>query len=127
MSDTDTICNSEVDIVDNIAQFDKNWRFLCVAHVNTDPVCRRLDELIRNKNIWKDQIFHKYLDNLTQIYYDSKHPYDNDVIEFFTSIIHHSSESTDNIVRGSMGFGNRQSSSNEICMNLGGPGEMYQQ
>ena len=51
MSDTDTICNSEVDIVDNIAQFDKNWRFLCVAHVNTDPVCRRLDELIRNKNI----------------------------------------------------------------------------
>ena len=127
LSDTDTICNSEVDIVDNIVEFDKNWRLLCVADVDTDPVCRRLDKLIRNGNISKDQIFYKYLDNLTQIYYDSKHPYDKDVIDFFASIVHHSSESTHNTVRGLMGFGNRQSSSNEICMNLGGPGEMYQQ
>ena len=82
LSDTDTICNSEVDIVDNIVECDKNWRFLCVADVDTDPVCRRLDKLIRNGNISKDQIFYKYLDNLTQIYYDSKHPYDKDVIDF---------------------------------------------
>ena len=82
LSDTDTICNSEVDIVDNIVECDKNWRFLYVADVDTDPVCRRLDKLIRNGNISKDQIFYKYLDNLTQIYYDSKHPYDKDVIDF---------------------------------------------
>ena len=122
MSDTDTICESEVDIVDNIAKFGENWRFLCVADVGTDPVCRRLDKLIKNGNISKDQIFYKYLDNLTQIYYDSKHPYDKDVIEFFASVVHHSGESTYNIVRGSMLFGNRQSYSNKICMNLGGPG-----
>ena len=114
--------DSEVDIVDNIAEFDKNWRLLCVADVEADPVCRRLDKLIRNWNIAKDQIFYKYLDNMTQIYYDLKHPYDKDVIEFFASIVHHGGESTYNIVGRPMGFGNRQSSSNKICINLGGPG-----
>ena len=83
MRDTDTICDSEVDIADSIAEFDENWRFLCVADVEADPVCRRLDKLIRNGSISKDQIFYKYLDNMTQIYYDSKHPLDKDVIEFF--------------------------------------------
>ena len=117
-----TMRDSEVDIVDNIAQFDKNWRLLCVADVEADPVCRRLDKLIRNGSISKDQIFYKYLDNMTQIYYDLKHPYDKDVIEFFASIVHHGGESTYNIVGRPMGFGNRQSSSNKICINLGGPG-----
>ena len=122
MSDTDTTCDSEVDIVDNIAEFDENWRFLCVADVEADPVCRRLDKLIRNGNISKDQVFYKYLDNMTQICYDSKHPYEKDVIEFFAPIVHHVGESMYNIVRGPNGFGNRQSSSNQICMKLGGPG-----
>ena len=112
MSDTDTICDSELDIVE----------FLYVADDETDPVCRRLDKLIRNGNISKDQMFYKYLDNMTQIYYDSKHPYDKDVIEFFDSIIHHGGESTYNLDLGLIGFGNRQSSSNEVCMNLGEPG-----
>ena len=71
MSDTDTVCDSQFDIVDNIAEFDENWRFLCVADVETGPVCRRLDKLIRNGNISKDQIFYKYLDNTIQIHYDS--------------------------------------------------------
>ena len=108
--------------MDNITEFDKNWRFLCAADVEADPVCRRLDKLIRNGNISKDQIFYKYLDNMTQIYYDSKHPYDKDVIEFFASIEYHGAESTYNIFRGPMGFGNRQRSSNKIRINLGGPG-----
>ena len=112
MSDTDTICDSELDIVE----------FLYVADDETDPVCRRLDKLIRNGNISTDQMFYKYLDNMTQIYYDSKHPYDKDVIEFFDSIIHHGGESTYNLDLGLIGFGNRQSSSNEIRMNLGEPG-----
>ena len=38
MSDTDTICDSEVDFADNIARFDENWRFLCAADVEADPV-----------------------------------------------------------------------------------------
>ena len=106
-SDTDTICDSEIDIGDNIAGFDKNWRFLYVADVEADPVCRRLGKLIRNGNITKDQIFKKYLDNMTQTYFDSKHPYDKDVIEFFTSILHHGGESTFRNVRGPMGFGKK--------------------
>ena len=122
ISDTDTICDSEVDDVVNRAKFNENWRFLCVSDVDANPVCRRLDKLIRNTNISKDQIFYKYLDNMAQIYYDSKHPYDKDMIESFTSIINHGGESTYNIVRGPMDFGNRQSFSNEIRINLGGLG-----
>ena len=122
MNDSDTIYDPEVDIVDNTAKFDKNWRFLCVADVQADPVCRRLDKLIRNRNILKHQIFYKYLHNMTQTHYDTKNPYDKDMIEFFGSFVHHSGESTYNIVRGLVGFGNRQSSSKEIRMNLGGPG-----
>ena len=53
MSDADTMCDFEVDIVDNIAEFYENWRFLCVADVKADPVCRRLDKLIRNGKISK--------------------------------------------------------------------------
>ena len=68
MSDIDTISGSEVDIVDNIAEFDENWRFLFVAEVKADLVCRRLDKLIRNGNISKDQIFYKYMDSMTQMY-----------------------------------------------------------
>ena len=93
-----------------------------MADVEVDPVCRRLHKLIRNGNVSKDQIFYKYLDNMTQIYYDSKQPYDKDVIDFFASSVHHGGESTYNTVHGPMGFGNRQSSSNEIRMNVGGPG-----
>ena len=105
-----------------IAKFDNNWMFLCVVDVEADPVDRRLDKLIRNGNISEDQIFYKYLDNMTQIYCDSKHRYDKDLIEFFASIVHHGGESMYGIVRWPMGFGNRQSPSNEIRMNLGGPG-----
>ena len=56
---------------------------------------------------------------MTQIYYDSKHPHDKDVIEFFASIVRLGGETTYNIVRGPMGFDNRQSSAKEIRMNLG--------
>ena len=93
-----------------------------MADVQADPVCRRLDKLIRNRNILKHQIFYKYLHNMTQTHYDTKNPYDKDMIEFFGCFVHHSGESTNNIVRGLVGFGNRQSSLKEIRMNLGGPG-----
>ena len=53
MSDADTMCDFEVDIVDKIAEFYENWRFLRVADVKADPVCRRLDKLIRNGKISK--------------------------------------------------------------------------
>ena len=38
MSNTDTMCDSEVDIVDNIAEFDQNWRFLWVADDDADLI-----------------------------------------------------------------------------------------
>ena len=38
MSNTDTMCDSEVDIVDNIAEFDQNWKFLWVADDEADLI-----------------------------------------------------------------------------------------
>ena len=63
-----------------MAEFDNNWRFSCVADVEADPVRGRLYKLIRNGNISKDQIFYRYPDNMTKIYYDSKQPHHQDVI-----------------------------------------------
>ena len=53
MSDADTMRDFEDDIVDNIAEIYENWRFLRVADVKANPVCRRLDKLIRNGKISK--------------------------------------------------------------------------
>ena len=74
------ICDSDDEVVDNASQFDENWRFLCAADVEANPVCRRLDKLIRHL--------------FAIIYYNSKHPYDKDVIEFLASIVNHGEEST---------------------------------
>ena len=38
MSNTDTMCDSEVDIVDNIAEFHQNRRFLWVADDEADLI-----------------------------------------------------------------------------------------
>lgn len=122
LSDTEKICDSDVEVVHNALQFDKNWTFLFVTDVEEAPVCRCLDELIRDGFFLKDQIFYRYLDNMTQIYYNSKHPYDKDVIEFFASVVHYWGESNYNIVPGPMGFANKKSSSKEISTKLGGPG-----
>ncbi|XP_066927834.1 uncharacterized protein [Clytia hemisphaerica] len=120
-SEPEVIYDSDVEIID-MYDIDPNWRLLCIADVEADPVCKRLDKLIRDGHIRKDQIFYKYLDDMTSIFYDSKHPYDKDVIEFFTSILHHGGESTYNIVRGPMRQGNEKTKSNEVRMNFGGPG-----
>ena len=116
-----TMYDSDVS-VDHINNFDENWRFLCVADVEADPVCRRLDKLIRDGEISKENILYKYLDNVTKIFYNAKHPYSKDVVEFFTTIAHLGGESTYNFVRGPMGYGNKHAPSNEIRINLGGPG-----
>lgn len=121
-SESETVCDSEVDVIADANEFDESWRFLAMTDVEADPVCRRLDKLIRDGQIPKDRIFYKYLDDITQIYYDSKHPYDKDVLEYFASIVHHGGESTYNMVRGPMGFGNKNDVTKETRMNLGGPG-----
>ena len=59
---------------------------------------------------------------MTQIYYNVKHPYDKDVVEFFCIYSAPMGKSTYKIVPGSMGFANKQSSFKEIYINLGGPG-----
>ena len=60
MSDTEKICDSDVEVGDIASQFDENWRFLCVAVIEPNPVCRCLDKLMRDGYISKDQIFYKY-------------------------------------------------------------------
>ena len=78
------------------------------------PVFKRLDKLRRDGYISMDKIFYKYVYNMTHIYYNWKHPYDEDVVEFFASIVRHGGEHTYSIVCGLMDFGNKQNLSKEI-------------
>ena len=59
---------------------------LLVTAEQVDPVCVKLNELLRRGKIDKKHIFYKYLNDVLEIFFDPFHSYDKDVIEFFNSI-----------------------------------------
>ena len=113
--------DSEVEEVIHVGDFDTNWRCLSVSNVEADPVCQRLDRLIREGLIPRDKILYKFLNDMTHIFYDKFHPYSEDVVEFLTSILYLGGPSTFNMFRGPMGIGMSQESECTTRMNFGGP------
>ncbi|XP_074632929.1 uncharacterized protein LOC141891808 [Acropora palmata] len=51
-----------------------------------DPVCIKLNDLIRRGKIDRSRILYKFLNDVVEIYYNPLHEYDRDVIEFFNTI-----------------------------------------
>ena len=51
-----------------------------------DPVCVKLQDLLRKGKISKDKIFYKYLSDVLEIMYNPCHEYDQEVVEFFNTI-----------------------------------------
>ncbi len=90
-----------------------------------DPVCIKLNDLIRRGKIDKSRILYKLLKDVIEIRYDSLHEYDKDVIEFFNSITYLGGRKVACFIRGPMNFGEGRGShlhpANEKRMNLGGP------
>ena len=66
-----------------------------------DDVCVKLDHLVRNGTISKNDIFYKHIKDVVYFFINPRtHQYDNEVIEFFNTIRHLGGESTVNFVRG---------------------------
>ena len=53
-----------------------------------DEVAVRLDQLLREDKISKDQIFYKYLSDMVAKFYEKQHTYDANVIEFYSTIMY---------------------------------------
>ena len=113
--------DSEVEVVDNVKNFDEDWRLIAISVQEADPVCRRLDRLIKTGQIPKDKIFYKYFSDVVEILYNPLHRYDEDVKEFFATLTYLGGKSTYYMIRGPMLIGTGHSSSAELKMNLGGP------
>ena len=107
----------------------EKWRLLGCRIDQMDEVEVRLDQLLQEGKISKDQIFCKYLsDIIDKQFYDKQHTYDVDVTEFYFTIMYLGGRRTFNFLHGPMFYdqgrmndGNRNFY--KICMNLGGPSE----
>ena len=123
--DSDTSALSvESDSSSDSKIIDKEWRLIAIGVEGADPVCVKLNELIRRGKISKERIFYKYLQDVVEFYYDPRHEYSEDVVEFFNTPSYLGGRRTTNMIRGPMFAGQGRGSfhSSDACrMNLGGP------
>lgn len=103
---------------------------LYTVHVGVekaDPLCVKLNDLIRRGKIPKERILYRYLNDVVEIMYNPFHEYDREVVEFFNTITYLGGRRTANFIRGPMNLGDgRHSHLNQELdkkMNLGGPSE----
>ena len=106
----------------------EKWRLLGCRMDQMDEVAVRLDQLLRESKIPKDQIFYKCLSDTAAKFYDTQLAYDADVIAFYSTIMYLGGRRTFNFLRvptfygqGRMKEGNRDF--NKICMNRRGPSD----
>ena len=69
-----------------------------------DPVCIKLNDLIRRGKIDKSRVLYKFLNDVIEIHYDHFHKYDKDVIEFFNTITYLGGRREACFIRGPMSF-----------------------
>ena len=101
-----------------------DWRVLCTSIAQADPVVSKLECLIREGKSTRDRIFYRYLRDTVEMFYNTRHQYHTDVVEFFSAITYLGGRSTFNFVRGPMFFGQVGSFEHnfyDVRMNLGGP------
>lgn len=106
----------------------EKWRILGCGFEQMDWVAVQLDKLIREGKISKNHIFYKYVSDIVKMFIDPKHSFDDDVVEFFSTIMYLGGKKTFNFVRGPMFYGqgrmpNASRDFNTLRMNLGGPSE----
>ncbi len=120
----ENISHIDSEIVGNVSDFDPDWRFIAVTVEEADPICKRLNRLIKDGRISKNKIFYKYLSDVVEFFYNPLHRWDEDVKEFFASIAYLGGKSTYNMIRGPMQAGQGRfctSKVDPVNMNLGGP------
>ena len=107
-------------------ELDNDWRLVAVGVDQADALCVRLNELIRRGIVTPESIFYKYINDVVEFMYDSRHKYDDEVVEFFNTLTYLGGRQTTNMIRNPMfkcqGRGSSHQTS-ECRMNLGGPSE----
>lgn len=98
---------------------DEEWRLVAIGVEEADQVCVKLV-------VSKDRIFYKYLKDVIEIFYDPRHEYDQEVVEFFNTITYLGGRRTANMIRGPMYQGKGRGCFHDpatMKMNLGGPSD----
>ena len=67
-----------------------------------DPVCVKLNELIRIGKIDRTRILYKFLKDVVEIHYNPLHEYDKEVIKFFNTITYLGGRKVACFIRGPM-------------------------
>ena len=74
-----------------------------------EPVCVRLNELIQRGKISKQHILYKYIHDVVKFYYDPRHEYSEDAVEFFNTLSYLGGRLTTNMIRVPMFSGQEKS------------------
>ena len=132
-SDTDTVIieydSSDSCTSDDLDE-DREYIMFPLSLEQPDPLCLRLNDLIKSGRIPKDRIMYKYLNDVTNVMIDPNWEYDVEVIEFFNTIKYLGGERTVNFVRGPMWYGTGKGGKKnpeELNTNLGGPSRTTRQ
>ena len=126
--DTCSSCScSEVNEVPSDDSVDADDLFtVYVAVEEADPVCVKIQDLLRRGKLSKERIFYKYLNDVLEIMYNPFHEYDREVVEFFNTITYLGGKRTTCFIRGPMNLGDGRNSHMKLTdkrMNLEGPSE----
>jgi hypothetical protein len=90
-----------------------------------DPLCIKIQDLLRRGKISKDKIFYKYMSDVVEIMYNPFHEYDREVVEFLNTITYLGGKRTACFIRCPMNMGDGRNSHVNKKMNLGGPSEQF--
>ena len=104
----------EVEISED-SDVDPDGAFLAYSISQADPMCFKLDQMIRKGTIDKNGILYKLLDNTIEISVNRFHKYDIEVIEFFKTLEYLGGNRTASFVRGPMRVGMKK---NEASTNI---------
>ncbi|XP_063412869.1 uncharacterized protein LOC134695518 [Mytilus trossulus] len=118
--DSDLNLSDDCESSDN----DSETQFCPINITQADPLCIELNELISNGTISRNSIFYKHNYDVVHRFFEPRHPYDLDVLEFHNSIEYLGGRKTANFLRGPMYHGQGSGTPNDITkhrMNLGGP------
>ena len=86
-------CDSDLDEEDHIVYG---------SFSQADPLCQKLNELIRVGLIHREDIFYKYLNDVVESRTNPFHKYSEDVINFFNTLRYLGGDSVLNMIRGPM-------------------------
>ena len=122
------VCScTEVDQVLSDDSIDEDDLFTVHTGIEqADPVCVKLQDLLRQGKISKERIFYKYLNDVLEIMYNPFHEYDQEVVEFFNTITYLGGKRTTCFIREPMNLGDGRNSHLNLKdkkINLGGPSE----